>query len=100
VLAHKCSDRSRCAGITIVSSYATEVNEEPAPGLPGASALGLACWPGQRGDDSNLPALRAMLVYNRLIALYLAYLGLVGHLGGPAVALHAVIALLLIRDQL
>jgi hypothetical protein len=41
-----------------------------------------------------------MLVYNRLIALYLAYLGLVGHLGGPAVALHAVIALLLIRDQL
>jgi hypothetical protein len=40
-----------------------------------------------------------MLVYNALIATYLAYLGTAGHLGGlllwPAVALHAVVALLL-----
>jgi hypothetical protein len=63
-------------------------------------ALGLACWPGQLRDDGNPQALRAMLVYNLLIALYLAYLGLVGHLGGvllwPAVALHAVVMLLLL----
>jgi hypothetical protein len=61
-------------------------------------ALGLACWP-KRGE-SNLPALRAMLVYNLLIALYLAYLGTVGHLVGlllwPVVALHAVVAFLLV----
>jgi hypothetical protein len=37
-----------------------------------------------------------------LIALYLAYLGTLGHLGGsllwPGVALHAVVALLLARE--
>ena len=41
-----------------------------------------------------------MLVYNTLVALYLAYLGTVGHMSGvllwPGVALHAVIALLLL----
>ena len=47
-----------------------------------------------------------MLIYNALIALYLAYLYVVGHLGGallwPGVALHAVVALLLVwtwRDE-
>ena len=47
-----------------------------------------------------------MLIYNVLIALYLAHLGKVGHLGGlllwPGVALHAVVALLLVwtwRDE-
>jgi Ca2+/Na+ antiporter len=63
-------------------------------------ALGLACWPSRRRAESGLPALRAMLIYNLLIALYLAYLGTVGHLGGlllwPGVALHAVVALLLV----
>jgi hypothetical protein len=41
-----------------------------------------------------------MLTYNALIALYLAYLGTLGHLRGfllwPAVALHAVVAALLV----
>ena len=41
-----------------------------------------------------------MLTYNALIALYLAYVGTVAHLGGlllwPAVALHGVVALLLV----
>jgi hypothetical protein len=64
-------------------------------------ALGVACWPSRQRAESGLPAFRAMLIYNVLIALYLAYLYLVGHLGGlllwPAVALHAVVALLLIR---
>jgi hypothetical protein len=63
-------------------------------------ALGSACWPSWQQGESNLPALRAMLVYNVLIALYLTYLGTVGHLMGlllwPVVALHAVVALLLV----
>ena len=62
-------------------------------------ALGLACWPTRQRDERASPASRAMLTYNALIALYLAYLGAVGGLVGvllwPAVALHAVVALLL-----
>jgi hypothetical protein len=62
-------------------------------------ALGVACWPGRSRAESGSPAFRGMLIYNALIALYLAYLGTVGHLGGlllwPGVALHAVVALLL-----
>jgi hypothetical protein len=63
-------------------------------------ALGLACWPSWQHGASNLPPFWAMLVYNLLIAGYLAYLGTVVHLGGlllwPVVALHAVVALLLV----
>jgi len=69
-------------------------------------ALGVACWPGGQGAESGAPACRAMLIYNALIALYLAYLGTVGHLWGwllwPGVALHAIVALLLVwscRDK-
>ena len=67
-------------------------------------ALGLACWPGRARAESGSAALRAMLAYNVLIALCLADLGAVRHLGGvllwPAVALHAVVALLLVRGWL
>jgi hypothetical protein len=63
-------------------------------------ALGLACWPSRQPADGGSPPFRAMLTYNALIALYLAYLGTVGHLWGlllwPGVALHAVVALLLV----
>lgn len=63
-------------------------------------ALGLACWPSGHRADSGSAAFRAMLIYNALIALYLAYLGTVGHLRGlllwPGVGLHAVVALLLV----
>ncbi len=69
-------------------------------------ALGLACWPGRPRAETAWPAFRAMLTYNALIALYLAYLGTLGHLGGlllwPGVVLHAVVALLLVwtwRDE-
>ena len=48
-------------------------------------ALGLACWPSRRRAESGSPAFRAMLIYNVLIALYLAYLGTVGTPGGLAV---------------
>jgi hypothetical protein len=70
--------------------------------LPGIAifALGLACWPSAQHAEGGSPAFRGMLVYNVLIALFLVYLFKVGHLGGvllwPAVALHAVVALLLI----
>lgn len=63
-------------------------------------ALGVACWQGGEVAGAGSPAFRAMLVYNVLIALYLAYLGTVGGMGGlllwPAVVLHAVVALLLL----
>jgi len=55
-------------------------------------ALGVACWPS--------PALVAMLTYGVLVALYLAYVGLVGGWTGvllwPAVVLHVVLTGLLI----
>lgn len=69
-------------------------------------ALGLACWPGRQGAESGASVFRGMLTYNALIALYLTYLGTVGHMGGlllwPGVALHAIVALLLVwtgRDE-
>jgi hypothetical protein len=55
--------------------------------------LGIACWPG--------PALLGMLAYSTGAALYLVYVGLsdgfVGVLLWPAVVLHAILTLLLIR---
>ena len=42
-------------------------------------ALGLACWPRGQSADLGSPLL-GMLVYNALIALFLAYLFTVGHL--------------------
>ena len=69
-------------------------------------ALGLACWPSRQLAESSSPAFRAMLIYNVLISLYLAYLRTVGHLGGsllsPGVGLDAIVALLLVwtwRDE-
>jgi hypothetical protein len=56
-------------------------------------ALGIACWPG--------PPLVGMLIYTVVVALYLAYLGIAGGLSGmllwPAVVLHAILAVLLMR---
>jgi Ca2+/Na+ antiporter len=63
-------------------------------------ALGIACWPSMQRSDNDPPPFRAMLTYNALVALYLAYLGTAGHLQGlllwPAMALHAIVALLLV----
>jgi hypothetical protein len=63
-------------------------------------ALGVACWPGAHRVDRDSAPYRAMLVYNLLVALYLAFLGGVGRQAGrllwPAVVLHAIVALLLI----
>ena len=65
-------------------------------------ALGLACWPNGANVRSDSPAFRAMLIYSVLIALFLVYLFTVGHLHGvllwPAAALHAAVALLLVKS--
>jgi hypothetical protein len=68
-------------------------------------ALTLACWPsGLSAAGKGSPALRGMLTYNFLIALFLTYLGAVERVGGillwPAVALHAVVALMLAGSRL
>ena len=63
-------------------------------------ALGLACWPGRQRAETSSPAFRGMLLYNAGIALYLAYLATVRHMGGlllwPAVVVHGLVAALLI----
>ena len=61
-------------------------------------ALALAVWPA--GDAAGgRSAVRALLLYNTLIALYLTWLGTNWHMAGPllwpAVVLHAIVALLL-----
>jgi hypothetical protein len=62
-------------------------------------ALGVACWPGGQRPESGSSGFLAMLIYNGLIAVYLACLGAFGHFGGlllwPAVVLHGVVALAL-----
>jgi hypothetical protein len=62
-------------------------------------ALGLACWRGRQSTGNVAEAVRGMLLYNAAVALYLAYVGTVGHLGGPllwpAILIHAVVAALL-----
>jgi len=61
-------------------------------------SLGFACWPGK---ESTRAALCGMATYGMLATLYLLYLGIrgewVGPLLWPAVAFHAVLALLLAR---
>ena len=67
-------------------------------------ALGFACWPGRVEGSDLSRALRAMLFYNPLVALYLAYLGIGGQGTGPllwpAVGLHTLIAIFLGRAWL
>jgi hypothetical protein len=62
--------------------------------------LGLAVWPARDRIDVKPAAPRAMLAYNSLTALYLLYLGFtgvtVGPLLWPAMALHGIVALLLV----
>jgi hypothetical protein len=69
----------------------------------GLFGLVFACWPDTQKSVSSTAAFRGMLIYNALIAAYLAYLGVVGHIGGlllwPAVAAHAVMTGLLVRSM-
>lgn len=61
-------------------------------------SLGIACWPGK---ESSRVALVGMATYGLLVTIYLSYLGFrsqwVGPLLWPAVALHTVLTLLLVR---
>jgi len=61
--------------------------------------LVIACWPDVATAGGTRPGLRAILAYNALAAAYLAYLGVAHHPMGfllwPAVAEHALVALLL-----
>jgi hypothetical protein len=61
----------------------------------GLLVLGIACWPRVQ---ANIARARAMLIYNVLATAYLAYLRiaseLVGKLLFPALAVHAVLAVL------
>jgi hypothetical protein len=67
----------------------------------GLLSLGLACWPGSDVLRGPAPAFRAMLTYNVLVAIYLLCLGISGEGDGkllwPAVAIHALLTLLLVR---
>ncbi len=69
----------------------------------GLFGLSFACWPDTQKSVSTTAAFRGMLIYCALIAAYLAYLGIVGHLGGillwPAAALHAVVAGIMVRSM-
>ena len=63
-------------------------------------ALALACWPERQPSAPSAPMFRAMLTYNGLMALVLAYVGVVAGLGGPllwpACALHTILTVLLL----
>jgi hypothetical protein len=63
-------------------------------------ALGVACWPGPAAGTGHPPVLRGLLLYNVLVALFLASLSLLEHMTGvllwPAAVLHAVVAVLLL----
>jgi len=69
--------------------------------LTGIALLGFALtsWPRQPAGSVT----RAMLVYNMLATVYLAYLGIAGKLVGillwPAVALHVFLTVLLTADR-
>jgi hypothetical protein len=62
-------------------------------------ALGLACWHTSEAVAAKA-AFRGMLVYNTLLSAYFLWLGVHHRRGGlllwPAVAFHAVVALLLL----
>ncbi len=64
-------------------------------------ALVLACWPGGGTHSAAVSSLRALLVFSVLVALYLVYLGISGHLVGPllwpAAVLHSAVAIFLTR---
>ena len=65
-------------------------------------SLGMACWPSRSPTALLIPAVRALLTYNSLVTCYLVFLGIGGQFVGvllwPAVAIHGLITLLLVRE--
>jgi hypothetical protein len=66
-------------------------------------SLGWACWPKQEAASGTTAAPLALLIYNLLVTNYLAVLGIGGELVGmllwPAVAIHAVLSIILVRTR-
>jgi hypothetical protein len=64
-------------------------------------SLAAACWPER--VSASIAAMNGMLAYNALVATYLAFVGIALGMGGmllwPAVALHAVVAALLVWSR-
>jgi hypothetical protein len=64
-------------------------------------ALGLACWPTPGPERRESAAVRALLAYNVLAAIFFLSLGFRGEFVGlllwPAAALHAVLGILFVR---
>jgi len=67
--------------------------------LSGTGLIFARCFAVAMVSLGAAPAFRTLLIYNALIALYLAYLGASGKASGPllwpVVAIHAAVALLL-----
>ena len=67
--------------------------------LSGTGLIFARCFAVAMASLGLAPAFRTLLIYNALIALYLAYLGASGKASGPllwpVVAIHAAVALLL-----
>jgi hypothetical protein len=59
-------------------------------------AFGWACWPDRRNTKRGSRVFQGVLIYNVLVAFYLAFLDAVGGMGGlllwPAVVLHGGVA--------
>jgi hypothetical protein len=66
----------------------------------GLLGLGLACWPA-RGAGISAPAIRGLLAYNALLTALFTYLAFsrvpVGFFFWPALVLHVVLTVLLVR---
>ncbi len=64
-------------------------------------SLAIACWPER--VNASVPAMNGLLLYNTLVAIYLGYVGAALNMGGlllwPAVAIHALVAALLIWSR-
>jgi hypothetical protein len=64
-------------------------------------SLGIACLPGRWGGEGSGMAVKGLAAYNLLMGLYLAWLGAGVHMSGlllwPAVVLHLVVGILLLR---
>lgn len=63
--------------------------------------LGLACWPSRSEADNRQRAFQGMISYGLMAALYLGYVaiagGSVGILFYPAIAVHVLLSVLLVR---
>jgi hypothetical protein len=64
-------------------------------------ALGLACWPHAGPPSRATPAVRGLLIYNILAAVFFLYVGFrrefMGLLLWPAAVLHAALGILFAR---